>query len=272
MNSEQDYLRGYSMEQFARPSVTTDIAVFALRTEGLDNFRKDPVRRLSLLLVRRGEHPFRDCWALPGGFLRMDETVEDCALRELKEETGVPPAALVYTGVFSALDRDPRGRIISNAFICVLNEAPPPRAGSDAADARWFDVDFAPAADGTFSLVLTSGDVTLTARLKEAWTAFGTALHETSGRSALAFDHAAIITSALRQLREKAAAFELIFDFLPEMFTLNDLQQAQEAITGVPVAVANFRRKAAPFVKETGVMTQGAGHRPAMLFSKKTSS
>ena len=259
INSEQDYLRGYSMEQFARPSVTTDIAVFALRTEGLDNFRKDPVRRLSLLLVRRGEHPFRDCWALPGGFLRMDETVEDCALRELKEETGVPPAALVYTGVFSALDRDPRGRIISNAFICVLNEAPPPMAGSDAAD-------------GTFSLVLTSGDVTLTARLKEARTAFGTALHETSGRSALAFDHAAIITSALRQLREKAAAFELIFDFLPEMFTLNDLQQAQEAITGVPVAVANFRRKAAPFVKETGVMTQGAGHRPAMLFSKKTSS
>ena len=116
MNGNKKFLEGYNIESYDRPSVATDVVVYTIRQDDSDSFRKDPEKHLSILLIERGEHPFKNKWALPGGFVRMDETVPDAAIREVKEETGVVPSALIYTGVYSELDRDPRGRIISNAF------------------------------------------------------------------------------------------------------------------------------------------------------------
>ena len=268
MITEKEFLREYRIGDYERPSVAADLVIFRMRTTEGENFRKDPKPTLSLLLIRRGEHPFLGQWALPGGFLRMDETVEACALREAQEETGITPTAMLYLGVFSAVDRDPRGRIVSNAFTCILNSNVVPKAGTDAAEARWFDVAFTESDDGVFTTVLTSGDIVLRSRLTEQKTLYGDAMSAT-GPQPLAFDHALIVAFALKQLKTRAENFETIFDFLPPKFTLYALQNVQESLTGAPVAAANFRRKISNQVVETNESTQGAGHRPAKLYRRR---
>lgn len=116
-----------------RPAVTTDIVLFSTA---------NGARRL--LLVERGSEPFRGCWALPGGFLEPQETLEECARRELAEETGITGVELRQLQAFSEPDRDPRGRVISVAFRGTLDGVPGPSAGSDAAAARWFPLDALP--------------------------------------------------------------------------------------------------------------------------------
>lgn len=270
MITEKEYLKQYNIEEFERPSVTADIVSFTIRQKEEDSYRHDPEGRLSVLLIKRGEHPFKDAWALPGGFLRPGETVEQCALREITEETGITPASLKQIGVFSDPDRDPRGWIISNAFASVISEdAIAAVGGDDASQAEWFDLFFDRDSNGFYRLTLTCGENRLTAILEEKKNAFGKISVETVDSGMIAFDHAEIITSALIFLRKEASNFDAIFDFLPEKFTLTALQKVQETITDIAVLPANFRRKVAEYVEETDEYTTGAGHRPAKLFRRK---
>lgn len=267
--AEKQFLSEYDINEYDRPSVTTDIAAFSVYTEKEDCYRRNPEHKLSVLLVKRGEHPFLNSWALPGGFLKADETIEECALREITEETGVIPVSLMPVGVFSEPDRDPRGRIISNAYTSVISEEQVVKGGSDAADASWFDVAFVSVGRGTYSLSLKCGNTELTSVLKEKRNKFGRPFFETEENNGLAFDHAKIIATALMVLRSEAEKFEVVFDFLPEKFTLNSLQRVQETLLGISLLTPNFRRKIADYVEETDEYTEGAGHRPARLFSKK---
>ncbi len=112
--------------EYPRPMLTADCMVVNFRSE--------------VLLIRRGNEPYRGCWALPGGFMEMDETLEHCAVRELQEETGlvVSETQLRPIGVFSRVDRDPRGRTITAAYRVDLPDCPEAYGGDDAAEARWF--------------------------------------------------------------------------------------------------------------------------------------
>ena len=270
MNSEKAFLQSYSTADYPRPSVTADIVVFKIRSEKADNFRKDPESRLSLLLIRRGGHPFKDHWALPGGFLAPGETIEQCALREVEEETSVVPASLMSIGLFSEPQRDPRGWIISNAFVSVIGSSEETqRSGDDAADAQWFDVRFEQENDGVYRLTLSRSETVIRAALREEKSRFGMTSFRIEDSGSLAFDHAAIIARALTALRTGAKDFEMIFDFLPEKFTLTELQNVQETVMNISVLSANFRRKVASLVQETDEYTEGAGHRPAKLYRRK---
>ena len=121
--------------EWPRPAVTTDIAVFAER-DGV----------LSILLIQRGGEPFAGCWALPGGFLEETETLEACAARELREETGLEAGSLCLFGAYSAPGRDPRGRTVTVAYWTRVKESSgATAAGDDAADCRWFALDKLPA-------------------------------------------------------------------------------------------------------------------------------
>ncbi len=268
--TEEEYLKSYRTEDYDRPSVTADVAAFMIRTEDAADFRRDPCRKLSLLLIRRGIFPYKGCWALPGGFMEMNETVEACARREITEETGLIPVSLMPVGVFSAVDRDPRGRVISNAFVCVISEdSITVSGGADAADARWFDVAFTADPDGNRRLTLTQDGICLTAVLRQTGVRFGRTDYEILDPGTLAFDHAGIIATALSALQSNAENDTVIFDFLPEKFTLTALQRVQETLRNAPQQPANFRRKIAPFVEATEEYTAGAGHRPARLYTRK---
>lgn len=160
-------------------------------------------RRLKVLLVRRGLDPYKGMWALPGGFLRADETAEEGALRELKEETSLVPAAIEQLGVFSAVDRDPRERVVTIAWYALVRPSEV-RGGDDAAEAEWFDTGTLPQ---------------------------------------MAFDHRKIFDAAMARLRQDIFFKPVGFDLLDETFTIPDIQRLYELILGKRFDRRNFQRK-----------------------------
>ncbi len=267
---ENKFLSGYSLEDYERPSIATDVAVFSLQTDWDVQWRNDPVHAISVLLIRRGEHPFKDCWALPGGFLKKGETVEDCMLRELREETGLEPANMLPVNVYSQPDRDPRGWIISHAFVGISTEAEARLVPStDAAEARWFRVSLEPQADGSFALLLQNREIQFHVKLEKVAAPVGGERFRVLESDGLAFDHGAIIGDAVALLRKHAEDIQTVFAFLPEKFTLSALQKVQETLMGITHLAPNFRRKIAAYVEETEEYTEGAGHRPARLFKRR---
>ena len=268
--NQQEFLAGYDQRSYDCPSIATDIAAFALRTRQGSGYRMDPEKRLAVLLIRRGEHPYQDHWALPGGFLHRSETIEECAFRELKEETNLEPVSMLWVDSFSQPGRDPRGWIVSHAFASIIAEEDAHTVGgSDAAEARWFEVSWIEKSKEEYQLLLCGGDVTLEAMLKPEISRTGTRRFSILENRGLAFDHAAILAGALETLRREGENMDTVFAFLPEKFTLTALQRVQETLLGITHLTPNFRRKAAEFVDETEEFTEGAGHRPARLYVRK---
>ena len=209
----------YDPSQFDRPSVTVDIVIFTLRQKALH-----------VLLIRRGAWPFEGQWAIPGGFVRMDESLEDAARRELREETGVDEARLEQLRAFGDVGRDPRMRIISVAFTALVSsEQLVLEASTDAADAKWFPIDDVP--------------------------------------KPLAFDHDAILNVACGRLRERLQNSNIAQGLLPERFTLTQMQEVYEALLGRAVDKRNFRKWVASLGVVAPAEGRSTGrHRPAQLF------
>lgn len=270
-SNESQFLESYSLQDYERPSVATDIAVFSLQTEKGTKYRTDPQQNISILLIRRGEHPFKDHWALPGGFLRMGETLEDCAFRELKEETGLTPSRMFWINSYSQPDRDPRGWIISHAYAGISTETDAALAAStDAAEARWFRIALERQENGFFCLLLQSESLQMRVLLQPVQSRIGHTRFRVAENDGLAFDHGAIIGEAMALLTRQGEEISTVFAFLPEKFTLSALQKVQETLMGISHLTPNFRRKIAAFVEETDEYTEGAGHRPARLYRRRT--
>lgn len=205
--------------EFPRPALTVDCVVF-----GFDG------RDLQALLIRRGIEPFLGSWALPGGFVRMEEDLEAAARRELEEETGLREVFLEQLYTFGSPGRDPRGRVVSVAWYALVRpDRHPAKGATDASEAAWFPAGALPE---------------------------------------LAFDHREILQAALERLRGKVRWQPVGFELLPERFTLSQLQHLYEAILGRPVDKRNFRKKllAFDFVIPLDVRTAGP-YRPARLHS-----
>lgn len=285
---EKDYLSRYDITAFDRPSIAADIAIFSILKDGdEDNIRKLQKKSLKLLLIKRASYPYKDCWALPGGFCRPGEDVWETAKRELFEETNVENAYLQLVGVFGEKDRDPRGWIISNTFLALMDgELCNLRAGTDAWEAKWFTIAVEGKETGRrverdsvlleteYKLMLTDeeSNLKLQAKLKE-YKKFEnyheTVRYEITECEKLAFDHAKIILNALLSLRKGVENnSRMVFDLMPESFTLTQLQSAFELILDQKLLTANFRRKIADYVTETDGIIDGAGHRPAKLFKR----
>ena len=193
----EEFLAAYDENKYRRPSVTTDIAVFTLVKDEGDY-------ALSLLLIRRKDHPNIAKWALPGGFLDMDEELEAAAARELEEETGVEGLKFRQFGAFGKVDRDPRTRVITVGFYAVAPYGSiKPRAGDDAADAAQFIVKLKrngfTAAATLYDLTL-AGPEALFARISCTQDALGETASPLPG-SMLASDHSHLIYCALRELK-----------------------------------------------------------------------
>ncbi|TEU16575.1 MAG: NUDIX hydrolase [Anaerolineales bacterium] len=211
----------YDVTKYERPSVTVDVVIFGVM-EG----------ELKVLLIKRKNWPFEGMWAIPGGFVDMEESLEDAAARELHEETGVKGVYLEQFYTFGQPDRDPRTRVITVAYLAFVHvDQLQPRAADDAADVGWFSVYDPPP---------------------------------------LAFDHVDILKRALQRLRHKLVSTALGSLFMPEEFTLGELRQAYERVLNEKLDGRRFRRRilAADILEETGTR-RGGGRRAARLYRFK---
>lgn len=271
----------YRQQDFSCPSVTADIVVFTVAKTDADSYRKLPIPRLRVLLIRRGQWPHRGQFALPGGFVKPTETVDAAACRELLEETGIACPRLEPVRLVSDPNRDVRGWIITNVYLALLDwRQYALRAGTDAADALWCDVSLCPGEKaGAWTLKLANEErgMSYSAELEEYWTweyqvhpdlrrKPGTA---EEGEGGVAFDHALLIAYALLRLREWIQRSPIGFALLPEKFTLTELQQIHETVLDQKLYTAAFRRKIADYVEGTDETTCDAGHRPARLWRRK---
>ena len=205
--------------EYPHPAVTTDCVVF-----GFDG------KSLSILLIQRGIDPFKGSWALPGGFVGMEETIEADVYRELREETGVENIYIEQLQSFSAVDRDPRERVITMAFIAFVRQNDyQVIGGTDASKAQWFKLDELPP---------------------------------------LAFDHQEIISVALQKLRWKITLEPLAFRLLNETFTMGQLQNIYEVVLGQPLDRRNFHKKMTKtgYIMPTGEKLRLNG-RPGELYT-----
>lgn len=204
------------------PAVTTDIVLFTLRED-----------KLQLLLIKRRNPPFQGGWALPGGFVDLDEDLDACAKRELEEETGIQNIYLEQLYTFGRHDRDPRERVISVAYYALIaSDKITLQPASDATEAAWFSFDELPA---------------------------------------LAFDHRSIVDKAHERLVAKLDYSTIAFQFLPKQFTLSELQIVYETIRSEPLDKRNFRKwvLSSNLVQATGQERRNGSHRPAQLFHCK---
>ncbi len=282
--TEQEFLERYRPGDYARPSVAVDMVIFTARECQNDNYRKLPEKKLQILLIKRGGHPFLGTWALPGGFVNPDETTEQAARRELLEETDVKNVYLEQLYTFSEPKRDPRTWVMSCAYMALIDSKTVEiHAGDDAQCAEWFDVSLTTEQsriqdlpDGFVSvtdyrLSLSSGENKLSAivRLTKTRNAQGAdCRYEILSGEGLAFDHAKIIAFAILRLRGKVTYTDIALNLMAEHFTLTELQQVYEIILDKKLLKAPFRRKYGYLAKETGLLSGEAGHRPSKLFEK----
>lgn len=259
--TEEEFLASYDLSRYDQPSVTVDNVIFTID----DN-------DLRLLLVKRGGHPFLGHWALPGGFMAIDEDTRQAVIREVAEECNVSVGDGVgyfeQLATFSAVGRDPRGRIISVAYMTLLPQTQTGymHAGDDAADASWFSV----SGIGTDGMLLTQV-------LDEDDDAEPVMLSlddgGDDGLERLAFDHADIVRLAIDRLSAKVAysciAFALLADSRP--FTLTDLRHVYEATTGHLYDMGNFQRMFKTTFKGKGLVevvgTTDTKGRPATAYA-----
>jgi 8-oxo-dGTP diphosphatase len=209
----------YDINKYERPSVTVDVVMMSLRQ-----------RDLQVLLVKRRAWPFEGMWAIPGGFLNMNESLETAAQRKLQEETGMQDVYLEQLYTFGDPGRDPRTRVITVVYFALLDaERLPVKVPDDAADVAWFPV---------YELPL------------------------------LAFDHSQILAYTLNRLRGKLDYTTIAFNLLPEQFTLRELQRVYEIILHKRLDKRNFRKKilSTGILEDTGAKKMEGTHRPARLY------
>lgn len=205
--------------EYPHPAVTTDIVVFTIRHDAL-----------KVLLIKRAADPYLGSWALPGGFVGIDEDLDAAAERELSEETGVADVYLEQLYTFGKPDRDPRERVITVAYYALIpSDRIQIRAATDAEAVGWFALDELPG---------------------------------------LAFDHEEIFSMALERLRAKLEYSTIAFQFMAHEFTLTELQSVYELIIGEPIDKRNFRKKilALDAIEDTGRERRDGAHRPAKLY------
>lgn len=219
MTEQVENAENYDVSRYERPSVTVDVVIFTLLNG-----------ELHVLLVQRKNWPYEGHWAIPGGFVNMDESLEQAARRELEEETGVRDIYLEQLYTFGAPNRDPRTRVISVAYIALIpSDSQKLRVSEESTDVRWFPVRSLP--------------------------------------GPLAFDHDTVLATALARLRSKVEYTTLAFQLLPEVFSILELKHIYEQILGEELDKGNFYRKIkdANLLEDTGLRREGRG-RPTTLY------
>jgi len=258
--TEQQFLSEYDDSMYRKANNTVDMLLFTIRNGNLQ-----------LLLIKRRNHPWINRWALPGGFVNYDEDLDTAVLRELKEETNVSDTAYfrqLYT--LGKVDRDPRSRTISTAYLSLSPEEnlKDVRGGDDARQAAWFQVEkktIRQSENQRISRLSLKGETEICYEITEKVKAnYICRSSKLLSEDELAADHIKLVNMAIDQLRSNAISSGLLFNLLPETFTLKEVQTAYEAVSGLKVDTPNFRRGIVSRLTATGQYRQG--RKAAMLY------
>lgn len=266
--TEEEFLKDYDPSQFDRLSLTTDILIFSVADGLQENYRKLNKKYFSVLLVKRDTYPFKGKWCLPGGFVRIDEDIEDSAVRILKDETNLQDIYLEQLYTYGSPNRDPRMRVVSTSYMALVDKNK--LLDKLSPNASWFNVSVLED-EKYIDVTLDNGVETLKFKigktLKEKTT--DRYKYEIISNDSLAFDHPLVITSGISRLKNKTEYTDIVFNMMPKYFTLGELQQVYEVILGKKLLDPAFRRIIADKVVKTEKMRTGGGHRPSVLFRYK---
>lgn len=268
--SEEEFLKDYDPSKFDRLSLTTDILIFSVSDGVQENYRKLNKKYFSVLLVKRDSYPFKDKWCLPGGFIKIDEDIEDAAKRILNEEANIHDIYLEQLYTFGNPNRDPRMRVISTSYMALIDKNKLNYKISN--NASWFNVMILE--DKNEIVVnLDNGIETINFKIKKILKDKTTDRYkyEVIENDKLAFDHPLVIVSGISRLKNKLEYTDIVFNMMPEYFTLGELQQVYEVILGKKLLDPAFRRIIAKKTEKTDKMKTGGGHRPSVLFKYKSS-
>lgn len=269
-NSEEAFLKDYDSSVFEKLSMTTDILIMSVSNEDTGNYRKLSEKKFSILLVKRDNYPFKGKWCLPGGFVGIDETLDEAAKRVLKTETNLKDIYIEQLYTFSGIKRDPRMRVISTSYMALVDKNR--LMDKLSANASWFNV-FMLEDEKSYNVTLDNG-------IEEIKFVVGKKLRDkTTDRydfniiknDKLAFDHPLVIVSGIERLKNKIEYTDIVFNMMPKYFTLGELQQVYEVILGKKLLDPAFRRIIANKVEKTDNVQTGGGHRPSALFRYKNS-
>lgn len=269
--SEEEFLKAYNPEDYDRLSLTVDILVFSVSSEIKDNYRKTEDKKMSILLVKRTDYPYKDKWCLPGGFVGIDEDLDKAPNRILKNETNLDDIYLEQLYTFGSVNRDPRMRIVSTSYMALVNKN---RIYNNlSSNASWFDIISYEEKGDIVDIILDNGiaiiKFSIIKKLKE--NTVDTYDMEVTKNDLLAFDHPQVILAGLERLKNKIEYTDIVFNMMPELFTLGELQKVYEAILGKKLLDPAFRRIIANKVEKTECMKTGGGHRPSYMFRYKKS-
>lgn len=268
-NSEQEFLKDYNPNDYDRLALTVDILILSVSSEETINYRKTDKKKMSILLVKRDDYPFKDKWCLPGGFVNVHEELDEAPTRILKEETNVENIYLEQLYTFGGVNRDPRMRVVSTSYMALIDKNK--LSNNLNKNACWFDVISYEEKNNVVEIILDNGQTTIKFSVEKTLREKTTDRYDFNilRNDALAFDHPLVILAGIERLRNKIEYTDIVFNMMPELFTLGELQKVYEVILGKKLLDPAFRRIIANKVEKTECMKTGGGHRPSVLFRYK---
>ena len=283
--TEKEFLESYDVSNYDRPSVTVDMVLFSLGEKQNDTLkRKNKQKELKILLVKREEHPFIDTWSIPGGFVKINESLKDGVERKLKEDTGIDNLYFEQLYTWGDVDRDPRTRIISTSYMALVSNnniitdenrdvalfsIEKKSLGKKKISSEEIHYNYKVSLFSEEKDIMIEYDLIEKIKIRDFDREVDYEYKLTSSGEGLSFDHLKIIDYALERMKNKVQYTAIAFSLLPKLFTLTELQQVYEILLGRVLIKSNFRRWVSRLVEETDETKKEGAHRPSRLFRLK---
>lgn len=253
-------------QEYFKFAYTNDLLIFGIDSIDNQNCRGLPEKRLSILLVKRDTEPYKDCYALPGGFVNENENSIESVARILKKETGLENVYMQQLRVYDDVNRDSRGRVVSLSYISLVDKTAIKEKMNPYA--KWFYISISEK-ENSINLDLSSEDEHIIYEIEKEpidikIDEYDYKIKKSSNK--LAFEHELMIVNGIMELRRKVSHTDIAFNLMPENFTIGELKQVYELLLGKKLINASFRRTIKDKVISTENKAKTGGHRPSNLF------
>lgn len=274
--SEEEFLQSYRPMDYDKPSVTVDILIFTVTDKPSEDIRKLDKKELKILLIKRKNYPFKESWAFPGGFVKINESLDEAVNRMVKEEVNMDNIYFEQLYTYGEVNRDPRMRVLSVAYMALVpSENLVPKAGRDASDVQWFTISKETLSEEKRLLNLKSEDdkISISYEYDEKKVKRGKSFdkeiityNKSKTQDNLAFDHNKILIDAISRLKNKVEYTPIAFNLVGEYFTRAEIQSIYEILLDKPMTRVEIWRKIKDKVIETDKISNEKGHRPSKYY------